>query len=98
MRYTLAMSKSSTSFVSLRLDAELVKRLDAMAEREKLTRTAVIERLAWREFTAAKFTGPVSMLKKVAQAVEPVEGDPVVEWLFCGPVDFGKKGGKHGAR
>lgn len=87
------MAEGKTTFVSMRLDADLVRALDELAETEGLSRTAVIERLCRREFEALKITGRLAGLKELIKRIDvlpisPAEGDPVVEWLLCGPVTF----------
>lgn len=53
----------------MRLDAELVRRLDALAEVEGLSRTAVIERLARREFNAVRVVSQMNELPQLVAAV-----------------------------
>ena len=88
--YKPEMEKRETTFVSLRLDAELVRMIDRLADVEHLTRTAVIERLAWREFKAARFVAPLSILKQAVQGIGPATpgDDPLCEWLLSGPPAF----------
>ena len=67
--YNARMTKRDTTFVSLRLDSELVAKIDQLAAMEGLTRTAVIERLAWREFRSARLVAP----ERRGQAVNGVK-------------------------
>jgi hypothetical protein len=84
---------SETTFVSLRLDAQLVREIDALANLEGLTRTAVIERAAWREVRSLRVTGRhswfVENLGKMPLGT-PHEGDPACEMTF-GPAALAPK-------
>lgn len=90
------MEQAKTVFVSMRLDPELVRGLDQIAETEGLTRSAVIERLCRRELQSFKMVGRLSALRQAIKSVDmmpiaALDDDPVVEWLLCGPVTFRKR-------
>jgi hypothetical protein len=75
---------SKNGFVGMRLDPELIRKIDAMAERESMTRSALIERLFRREFNSVKIVAPMSWLLenfgKLPVTILPE--DPPVELLI----------------
>jgi hypothetical protein len=59
------VGKERKKFISVRLRADLLERIDKMAEQEGLTRTAVIEGICWREFRGIKIRAPVAEMKRM---------------------------------
>jgi hypothetical protein len=77
--------------VSHRLDAAVVRQLDALADAEGLTRSAVIERLCSREGGAVRVVAPASWLRSHAAELFPKfdgDADPVLELVLRQPIGF----------
>src|SRR5688572_19646839 len=92
--YCVAISSRGMSekiTVSHRLDASVVRQLDAVAEVEGLTRSAVIERLCSREVGAVRVVAPVSWLRAHAAELMRLpsfpadDADPVLEVIVRRP-------------
>lgn len=84
------MGKERKRFISVRLDAELLGRIDALAAREGLTRTAVIEGMCRRELNGVRIRGSVSeVLRAVGGLLNPVYPQDVeVDTLISGLPDM----------
>jgi predicted transcriptional regulator len=66
------MAKNENTFVSMRMDSELVKRIDELAAFEGVTRTVVIERAARREVEALRVVAEVKYLRKHPGLLEAI--------------------------
>ncbi len=89
------MTDEATVSVTVRLNAAVVERLDALAAAESLTRSAVIQRLCEREGDAFRVVAPMSFLHANFLGKLPIElpgdgSDPVMELVLRRPAGMVK--------